>query len=75
MRTVIRQAKKREFQKCVSLEKNKTKTLWQIINKEMQNSRHKVENTELRNNTRDHNKPTTNLREVELFFLRNNTVS
>jgi hypothetical protein len=69
LRTVIRQAKKREFQKCVSLAKNKTKTLWQIINKEMENSRQKVENTELRNNTEIITNPQQISEELNSFFL------
>jgi hypothetical protein len=37
LKTVMKEAKKSEFENCVSLAKNKTKTSRQIINKEMGN--------------------------------------
>jgi protease II len=69
LKTLIKEAKKREFEKCVSFAKNKTKTFWQIINKEMRNSRQKVGNTELRNNTEIITNPQQISEKFNSFFI------
>jgi hypothetical protein len=69
LKTVIKEAKKREFEKCVSLAKNKTKTLWQIISKEMGNSRQKAENIELRYDTEIITNPQQISEKFNSFFI------
>jgi hypothetical protein len=50
LRKVLKEAKKIDIDKCVLLSKNKTKTVWQCVSKQIGNSRNHNRNLVIRDN-------------------------